>query len=505
MPLRFITAEEAASYINHDDNVAFSGFTPAGSPKEVPTALAKRAQAEHDAGRPFKIGMFTGASTGDSLDGALARANAVKFRTPYQSNADLKKLINSGQTEYYDMHLSQIAQEMRYKFLGEVDVAIIEAADITETGEVVVTSAVGISPTAARLAKKVIIELNENHPAAIKGLHDIYELQDPPYRRAVPIYTVKDLCGEPILRIDPSKIIGVVKTNRKDEVGAFAPVDETTAKIGDNVAAFLAGQIKNGTIPPEFLPIQSGVGNIANAVLGSLGANQEIPPFMMYTEVIQDAVISLMKEGHLRFASGCSLTVTPDVLSDIYGNLEFFKPKLVLRPQELSNNPEVVRRLGLITINTALEADLFGNINSTHVLGTKMMNGLGGSGDFTRNSFLSIFTCPSTAKGGAISTIVPMVSHFDHSEHSVKVLVTEQGVADLRGKSPNQRAEAVIENCVHPEYKQLMWDYIKLCGKKMHTPHTLTASFDMHAEFARTGDMRNTSWSNCDKRCRGNC
>lgn len=501
MSLNYMTAEEAAQFVKHDYNVAFSGFTPAGSPKEVPTAIARMAIKEHEAGRPFKIGMFTGASTGDSLDGELARANAVKFRTPYQSNADLKKLINSGATEYYDMHLSQIAQEMRYKFLGEVDVAIIEASDVNERGEVVLTSSVGISPTAARLAKKVIIELNENHPAAIRGLHDIYELQDPPYRRAVPIYTVKDLCGEPILRIDPAKIVGVVKTNRKDEVGAFSPVDETTAKIGDNVATFLAGQIKNGTIPREFLPIQSGVGNIANAVLGSLGANPEIPPFMMYTEVIQDSVISLMKEGNLTFASGCSLTVTPNILDDIYSNLDFFKPRLVLRPQELSNNPEVVRRLGLITINTALEADLFGNINSTHVLGTKMMNGLGGSGDFTRNSFFSIFTCPSVAKGGAISTIVPMVSHFDHSEHSVKVLITEQGVADLRGKSPNQRAHAVIENCVHPDYKQLMWDYIKLCGHKLHTPHTLSAAFDMHCQFTRTGDMRETKWSNCDKRC----
>lgn len=497
MSLRFITAEEAASHINHDDNVAFSGFTPAGSPKVVSAALAQKAKAEHAAGRPFKIGMFTGASTGDSLDGELARAEAVKFRTPYQSNADLKKLINSGQTEYYDMHLSQIAQEMRYKFLGDVDVAIIEAADVTESGEVVLTSAVGISPTAARLAKKVIIELNANHPAAIKGLHDIYELQDPPYRRAVPVYTVKDLCGEPILRIPPEKIIGVVETNRPDEVGGFAPVDETTQKIGDNVALFLASQIKNGTIPREFLPIQSGVGNIANAVLGSLGANPEIPPFMMYTEVIQDAVIKLMREGNLTFASGCSLTVSPDVLKSIYADLEFFKPKLILRPQEISNNPEVVRRLGLITINTALEADIFGNINSTHVLGTKMMNGIGGSGDFTRNSFMSIFTCPSTAKGGAISTIVPMVSHFDHSEHSVKVLITEQGIADLRGKSPNQKAQTVIENCVHPDYKEVMWDYVKLCGSKLHTPHTLGSAFGMHNEFCKSGDMRNTKWSNC--------
>lgn len=495
MALRFITAEEAASYINHDDNVAFSGFTPAGAPKAVPTALAERAKKEHEAGRPFKIGMFTGASTGDSLDGELARANAVKFRTPYQSNKDMKNLINSGQTEYFDMHLSQVAQELRYKFMGDVDIAIIEAADVNEKGEIVLTSSVGISPTAARLAKKVIIELNANHPSAIKGIHDIYELQDPPIRRAVPVYTVKDLCGTPVLHIDPAKIIGVVETNRPDEVRGFSPVDEITAKIGDNVAKFLASQIAKGIIPREFLPIQSGVGNIANAVLGSLGANPEIPPFMMYTEVIQDAVIELMKQGNLTFVSGCSLTVSPSVLNEIYADLAFFKPKMVLRPQEISNNPEVVRRLGLITINTALEADIYGNINSTHVLGTTMMNGIGGSGDFTRNSFMSIFTCPSVAKKGAISAIVPMVSHFDHSEHSVKVLITEQGIADLRGKSPSQRAQTIIENCVHPDYKQLLWDFVKLGNKRMHTNLMLSEAFKMHTEFIASGDMRNTKWA----------
>ena len=201
-----------------------------------------------------------------------------------------------------------------------------------------------------------------------------------------------------------------------------------------------------------------------------------------------------MKQGNLTFVSGCSLTVSPTILKDIYSDLAFFKPRMILRPQEISNNPEVVRRLGLITINTALEADIYGNINSTHVLGTKMMNGIGGSGDFTRNSFMSIFTCPSVAKKGAISAIVPMVSHFDHSEHSVKVLITEQGIADLRGKSPSQRAATIIENCVHPDYKQLLWDYVKFGGQKSHTIHSLSSVFNMHKEFVETGDMRTTKW-----------
>jgi acyl-CoA hydrolase len=132
-------------------------------------------------------------------------------------------------------------------------------------------------------------------------------------------------------------------------------------------------------------------------------------------------------------------------------------------------------------------------VNSTHVLGKQMMNGLGGSGDFTRNSFFSIFTCPSIAKGGKISAIVPMVSHVDHSEHSVKVVITEQGIADLRGKSPIQRAYTIIENCVHPYYKEMLLDYVKL-EEKVHTPQTLSACFGMHVQFGKTGDMRQTNW-----------
>jgi len=152
-----------------------------------------------------------------------------------------------------------------------------------------------------------------------------------------------------------------------------------------------------------------------------------------------------------------------------------------------------VRRLGILSINTALEVDITGNVNSTHVLGRNMMNGIGGSGDFARNAFLSIFTCPSTAKGGKISTIVPLVSHLDHSEHSVQVIITEQGVADLRGKSPSERARTIIENCAHPDYRELLRDYIALAGHS-HSPQTLSAAFAMHLVFSKTGDMRNVRW-----------
>jgi len=489
-----MTAEEAADLINNDDVIGFSGFTAAGCPKAITIALGKRAENEHAKGNPFKVGMYTGASTGDSVDGSLARAHAIKFRTPYQSNKDLRAELNAHNAHYFDLHLSELQQYLRYGFLPKPNIAILEACDITEDGKVYLTSATGIAPTVARLADKVFIELNKYHPKELIGLHDIYEPADPPVRKEIPVYSASDRIGLPYIQIDPKKIVGIVETNLPNEIGAFTPSDDVTNKIGKNVADFLSAEIKAGRIPASFLPVQSGVGNIANAVLGAMGLNKDIPAFEVYTEVIQDAVIDLMKKGRVTFASGCSLTVSAPALEEVYNNLDVYKQKLILRPQEISNNPEVVRRLGLISINTALEADIFGNINSTHVVGTRMMNGIGGSGDFCRNAYISIFTTPSTAKDGKISAIVPMVSHEDHSEHSVKILITEHGVADLRGKSPIQRAEAIIENCVDPQYKDALRKYLQL-GQKGHTPQNMAAALSFHKAFNKTGDMRNVDWS----------
>lgn len=498
MALRFITAEEAATFVHNDDNVGFSGFTPAGCPKVVPGAIAQRAIEEHAKGNPFKIGMFTGASSGDKMDGVLARANAIKFRTPYQSNKDLRALLNAHGAEYFDLHLSEEAQDLRYGFLGKVDVVIAEAADVTEEGEIVPTSGVGILPTICRMADRIIIELNCRHPKEIRGMHDIYEPLDPPYRREIPIYKPSDRIGTDCVKVDPKKIVGIVRTDEPNEGKPFSPLDDVTMAIGKNVSDFLVSELKAGRLPKEFVPLQSGVGNVANAVLGCMGENKDIPAFNIYTEVIQDAVIGLMKEGRVKFASGCSLTVSNEVIRDIYDHLDFFKDKILLRPEEISNNPEVARRLGLIAINTALEADIFGNINSTHVCGTKMMNGIGGSGDFTRAAMLSIFTTPSTAKDGKISSFVPMVSHLDHSEHSVKVIITEYGVADLRAKSPIQRARCIIDNCVHPDYKPLLNEYLQM-GIKGQTPQNLKCCFAFHEEFMENGDMRKVDWSKYNK------
>ena len=147
MAFNIITAEEAAQFIHHNDNVGFSGFTAAGTPKVVPVALAQRAEAEHAAGRPFQIGVYTGASTSDYVDGALTRAKAIKSRTPYQSHKDTRAAVNANEIVYFDMHLSHLAQSLRYGFLGKVNVAIVEATEVTPEGEILLGNGVGATPT----------------------------------------------------------------------------------------------------------------------------------------------------------------------------------------------------------------------------------------------------------------------------------------------------------------------------------------------------------------------
>ena len=148
----------------------------------------------------------------------------------------------------------------------------------------------------------------------------------------------------------------------------------------------------------------------------------------------------------------------------------------------------------MIALNTAIEVDIYGHVNSTHVMGTQVMNGIGGSGDFARNSFLSVFMCPSVAKDGAISTVVPMCSHVDHNEHSVSIIVTDQGLADLRGKDPAARAREIIDKCAHPDYREPLRDYLKLAGKG-HVAHDLSRAFAMHQQFLKSKTMRGVSFS----------
>lgn len=304
-----------------------------------------------------------------------------------------------------------------------------------------------------------------------------------------------DRIGKPYIEIPVDKIRGVVECNIADEARSFTAPSDTTDQIGQNVANFLLDNLRNGLIPKTFLNIQSGVGSTANAVLGAMGNCEEIPNFGIYTEVLQNSAVELLLSGRVTGASACSLTITDAELQKIYANIEFFKKHLILRPSEISNNPEVIARIGVCAMNTAIEADIYGHVNSTKICGTKMMNGIGGSADFTNNAYLSIFSCGSTTKEGKISSIVPFCSHIDHTSHFVDAVITEYGVADLRGIGDMERAKRMIA-IAHPDYRPMLNEYLTLAAKyggEVH--HVLSAAFAMHDTFRRKGDMRLTNWS----------
>jgi succinyl-CoA:acetate CoA-transferase len=489
---KIMTAEEAAALIHDGVNVGMSGFTGSGYPKSVPAALARRIAAAHASGEHFRIGVWTGASTAPELDGALAEADGVEMRLPYQSDPICRKRINSGQMEYIDIHLSHVAQFVWFGFLGKLDIALVEVAGILEDGRLVPSSSVGNNKTWLEQADKVILEVNAMQSAKLEGMHDIYYGTNlPPHRQPIPLVRPDDRIGEQYLRCDPDKIIAIVETSAPDRNSAFSPPDGNSQLIAGHILEFFEHEVKKGRLPKNLLPLQSGVGNIANAVMAGLN-NGPFDNLTAYTEVLQDGMLDMIRSGKLSMASATAFSLSDAGLEEFNANIDMYRERIILRPQEISNHPEVIRRLGVIAMNGMIEADIYGNVNSTHVMGSSIMNGIGGSGDFARNAYISIFMTPSQAKNGQISCIVPMASHVDHTEHDVQVIVTEQGLADLRGLSPNQRAKVIIENCAHPDFRPALLDYHKRAisgALGRHTPHLLDEALSWHQRYLREGRM----------------
>lgn len=482
---KVITAEQAAQLFENGMIVGSSGFTKAGDSKVVLPALADRAKTD-----PLKITLITGASLGHGTDGKLAEAGVLAKRMPFQVDRTLRGKINSGEVLFIDQHLSETAELLHNKNLASVDIAVLEVAAIEADGSIIPTTSVGNSATFAALAKHVILEINTAVPMEIRGIHDIYQAEDYPRRNVIPIVAPENKIGRKTIALDPLKVVGIVFTDIEDSPADIAEPDTKTTAIASHILNFFEKEVEMGHLSSSLLPLQAGIGKVANAVLMGF-KDSNFRNLTMFSEVLQDSTFDLIDAGVMDFASASSITVSKPCYDRVFGNLDKYRDKMVLRPQNISNTPGLIRRLGVIAINTAIEFDIYGNVNSTHISGTNIMNGIGGSGDFARNAYLSIFVTQAASKDDRISHVLPMVSHVDHTEHDVDILVTDIGLADLRGLAPRERAQVIINNCVHPDYKEQLQSYYDRASERGgHTPHILEEAFSWHINLRDQGTMK---------------
>ncbi|EEH33807.1 acetyl-CoA hydrolase [Paracoccidioides lutzii Pb01] len=502
-------SEDLIDLFPHGSYIGWSGFTGVGYPKKVPTALADYVENNNLQGK-LKYTLFVGASSGAETENRWARLNMIERRAPHQVGKEISKGINQGNINFFDKHLSMFPADLVYGFYtknkpsNKLDVVVIEASAITEEGGIIPGASVGASPELVQMAEKIIIEVNTSGPS-FEGLHDITMCDVPPKRKPYLIMAPEDRIGTPYIPIDPEKVVAIVESDYPDQTQPNAPADEVSQAIARHIIEFLQHEVKMGRLPSSLLPIQSGIGNIANAVIGGLSiGGAEFRNLRVWTEVLQDSFLDLFDSGHLNFATATSIRFSPDGFKRFYDNWETYYDKLLLRSQQVSNSPELIRRLGVIGMNTPVEVDIYAHANSTCVMGSRMLHGLGGSADFLRSSKYSIMHTPSARPSKTdptgISCIVPFCTHIDQTEHDLDVIVTEQGLADVRGMCPRQRAREIIAKCSHPDYRPILQDYFDRaefeCLKKGmgHEPHLLFQAFKMHQNLQEKGTMKISGW-----------
>ncbi|KAF9037017.1 hypothetical protein BDZ89DRAFT_1090770 [Hymenopellis radicata] len=495
-------ASDLAPLFQNDDYIGWSGFTGVGYPKAVPTVRPEFSASFEPGHQEEKFNLFVGASCGPEVEDRWARMDMIERRYPHQVGKEISKGINEGRINFSDKHLSMFPQDLVYGYYSlkkkhgdpnkPLNWAIVEATAIEEDGSIVPGASVGATPEIIQSAEKIIIEVNTRIPN-LTGLHDINQSFVPPRRQPYLITHPSDRIGTTSIPVDPDRVVAIVESVNPDNTSPNAPENDESRAIALSV----------GRLPKSLLPLQSGIGNVANSIIGGL-ADGPFDQVQVWTEVLQDTFIRFFDSGKLEFATATSIRFSPDGFDHFYKNWETYKNRLLLRSQQVANSPEIIRRLGIIAMNTPLEVDIYAHANSTNALGSRMLNGLGGSADFLRNAKLSIMHTPSSRPTKndptGISCIVPFASHVDQTEHDLDVVVTEQGLADLRGLSPRERAPLIIEKCAHPDYKDLLHEYynrsLHECMKRGagHEPHMLRNAFKFHTNFLENGTMKIKGW-----------
>lgn len=464
------TARELAERIPDTATLGVSGFGSVGYPKEIPLALARSA-------RDLDLTIVSGGSVGEEIDTELVESGAVSRRFPYQSRSASGQAANDEEMAFHDRHISRVADEVQYGRLADLDLAVVEALAVGEDWLIPSTS-LGQTPAYVEAADELLVEVNEADPLGLQMFHDVYRPGKPPNREPLPLTDPGGRIGSPKIGFPASKLAGVTRTEQRDTPYEFRDPTDTDREIASNLGAFLANEIERNPIYEDEVNLQFGVGSLGNALMSAI-SEVEFGDRRVnyYGEVIQDGLLDMLDDGTLGVASATSLALSEAGQRRFFETFESYSDSIVLRPADISNSPTLADRFGVVAVNSAVEVDIYGHVNSTHVGGSRLLNGIGGSGDFNRNAAVPIVALPSTAKDGVLSRIVPMVPHVDHTEHDIAVIVTEQGVADLRGRSPRERASLLIENCAHPAFRDDLLEYFESAAESGgHIPHDLARS-----------------------------
>jgi acetyl-CoA hydrolase len=497
---------DAIRFFEDGMNIGWSGFGSNGNPKVLPRVLADHVEAMGLRGK-MRFNVFTGGSVAAEIENRWAEMDMIDRRFPYQLGDTIRRSVNDGTVRMGDKHLGLYAEDLFNGFYtkdrgGRLDLALVEATAITEDGGIVLSTTVAAAPEIVQIADRVIVELNTALPS-FEGMHDIPALRRPPHKQPYLITRIDDRIGAPHVPCDPQKIVAVVESRQPDNGPPLTPPDEVSEQIAAHIVEFFDFEVKHGRLPRNLLPLQSGIGNIGNAVIAGL-AKSRFEGVPVWTEVIQDTMLDPVESGKMAFASTSGLALSNLGFRRLYERWDVYRKKIVLRPQQISNSAELIRRLGVIGMNTPIEFDIYGHANSTHANGSRLINGIGGSGDFLRNAYLSIMHSPSVratrTDATGISCVVPMVPHVDHTEHDLHVVVTEQGLADMRGLSPMERAQLIIDRCAHPDYRPILQDYFDRAKREClpraagHIPHLLPKVFRMQQYLAERGTMKIDTW-----------
>jgi len=482
---RIISPEEAAAVIQNGMTVAFGGYTSSGYPKVVARELARRKKT----GEELQIFMLSGSMNG-YLEALLNDCGIISRRSPMLSNPELAKKANQGAVHYVEQQMNKMPGLLQQGAFGQIDVAVIEALAVTDEGGIIPTSSVGLDPHLLECAKKIIIEINTAQPIELKGLHDIFMPGKYPRRRSIPITSVNQKIGSDYMQVDISKICGIVASSEPDEVPAPSKVSPQTVAAVEHLLEFLEIECKrnyNGSLPP----IQTGFGSIADEIARGLGRSR-FRELQLFCGGMQEADLALIAQGCVSAASAGSMQMTPAVIEMLRNHKQLFHSTTMIRNIDVTNAGETIRRLGIFAVNSGIEMDIYGNVNSSHIAGNRVVNGLGGGANFAQNAELSILLLVSENKQGAISTIVPMVSHQDISEHDIDIVITENGVADLRGKDDLERARLIINNCAGFGYQSMLADYLDRAVKEVggHHPQDPFEAFSWHKRLKETGTMK---------------